>query len=108
MTRQEFQAALADLIRELQPTIEDDYRAYEDSDDDEPSMLLTVGADESGWSYQTGDTSFVGGAYGYACWGSVAVTRDDDAETLAAELICDLESDADEETHFFFDEEIAA
>jgi hypothetical protein len=105
MTRTEFQAVLADLIAELQPTIGDEYRAYDDCDDGEPSMLLTIGVDGTDWSYQTGDTSFSGGAYGYANWGSVAVTRDSDAMTLAADLLSDLESSVDdEETQFFYDE----
>ena len=102
-TRTEFQAALAALIAELQPTIDDDYRAYDDSDSDEPSMLLTIGVDAKGWSWQTGDNSYTGGAYSRADWGVVALTRDADAETLAAELLSNLESCADDETVFFYD-----
>lgn len=103
MNRNEFQSELAALIAVLQPTIMDDYRAYDDSDSDAPSMLLTIGVDSRGWGYQTGDTSYTGAAYGYANWGSVAITRDEDANTLAAELLSDLESTADEDTTFFFD-----
>lgn len=40
-----------DVKRQILP----EYRAHED--DDEPGILLTVGADgKGGWSYQTGDT----------------------------------------------------
>ena len=102
-TRTEFQAELADLIRGLQPTIGDDYRAYDDSDSDEPSMLLIIGVDAKGWGWQTGDNSYTGGAYSYANRGFVALTRDADAETLAAELLSDLESWAYDEAVFFYD-----
>ena len=51
------------LVAGLLPTIEDDYHV-EGAVDEEPSMALTVGANEEGnWSYQTGDNSFHGGAY---------------------------------------------
>jgi hypothetical protein len=103
-TRAQFQAELAELIADLQPTIGDEYRAYQDSDSDEPSMLLTIGADDTGWSWQTGDTSFTGGAYGYADWGSVAIGRGDDATTLAAELLADLECACDADVTFFYDD----
>ena len=100
-TRTEFQATLAALIAELQPTIDDDYRACDDSD--EPSMLLTIGVDAKGWGWQTGDNSYTGGAYSQAnYWGVVTLTRYEDAETLAAELLSDLESCADDETVFFY------
>jgi len=104
MTRTEFQIELAALIADLQPTIRDDYRAYEDSDDAEPSMLLTIGVDGDGWGWQAGDNSFTGGAYGYHSWGVVAIGRDDDATTLAAELLADLESSADGGVRFFYDD----
>lgn len=92
MHMEEFRADMVRLVAALIPEIMDDYRAYEpvldDSDDsDVPSMLLTIGADESGWSYQTGDNSYTGGAYGYADWSSVALYRDSDPESVADEII---------------------
>jgi hypothetical protein len=87
----ELQTEWAELIRALIPKIQDDYRAYDDCDnepDAEPSMLLTIGTDEafSSWSYQTGDNSFSGGAYGWPVWGVVAIYRDSDPAELAKEL----------------------
>lgn len=105
-TKAEFQKELAELIAALQPTIREDYRAYDDCEEDsEPSMLLTIGADSRGWGWQTGDNSFFGGAYGYAYWGVVGLTRYASAAELAGELLSDLESGADEDTKFFFDGE---
>lgn len=65
---------LAELVISVRNYIDDDCRAYED--DDKPGILLTVATDGLGkWSYQTGDTSFTGGAYGLPLWASVAVLR---------------------------------
>jgi hypothetical protein len=76
------------LINELIPTIADEYRSDgQESDDDTPSMDITVGADASGaWSYQTGDNSFTGGAYGYAHWGVSTLQRDSKAGDIAEDL----------------------
>ena len=90
MNIEEFRADMVRLVTALIPDIKDDYRAYEPEpgdDSDVPSMLLTIGADESGWSYQTGDNSSTGGAYGYADWSSVALYRDSDPESVADEII---------------------
>lgn len=103
--RDEFIAELAELARDLIPTIHDDYRAYEDADgvNDAPSMLVTIGVDESGWSYQTGDNSYTGGAYGYRYWGVGGLYRDSDPQEWARLIVEDLESAADDETRFFYD-----
>lgn len=90
MKLSEFHADMVRLVTALIPTIGDDYRAYEpepDDDSDVPSMLLTIGADESGWAYQTGDNSYTGGAYGFADWSSVALYRDSDPVETADEII---------------------
>lgn len=80
----EVAALLADLI----PEIRDDYRATDDADDDTPGMLVTVGADESGtWSYQTGDNSYTGGAYGYPAWGVGYLFRDSDPREVARGIV---------------------
>lgn len=83
------------LIIDLKPTIGDEYRAYEYHDIEEeniPSMLLTVGCDPStgNWNYQTGDTSYMGGAYHYDCWGSVAIYRRSNSRELAREIIAEI------------------
>jgi hypothetical protein len=86
MDRTEFVIDVAHLLRDLVPTIADDYRASGDASDDsdaEPGILVTIGADASGWSYQTGDNSYTGGAYGFATWALVYLYRDSDCAALA-------------------------
>lgn len=88
MNIEEFRADMVRLVTALIPDIQDDYRAYDDNEDDsEPSMQLTIGADAIGWAYQTGDNSCTGGAYGFADWSSVAIYRDSDPESVADEII---------------------
>ena len=73
------------LINDCKAEIDDECRAYEN--DDEPGIQLTVGWDGvRDWSFQTGDNSFTGGAYGYPHWAVVAVYRDTDAGELADEI----------------------
>lgn len=96
MNMQEFRADMVRLVAALIPDIGDEYRAYKPdpySDDDKPSMLLTIGADASGWGYQTGDNSYTGGAYGFADWSSVAICRDSDPENVADEIIAKFPDD---------------
>lgn len=72
----------AALLRLLKRDIGDDYRAYEDSET--PGMLVTFGLDADGnWSYQTGDNSYMGGAYGYAHWGLAYLDRRSNCKELA-------------------------
>lgn len=101
--RDEFLGELAALARELIPTIGDEYRASDDPSDDTPGMQVTIGADAKGWSYQTGDNSFTGGAYGCAHWGVGYLYRDTDPVAFARGILQDLEIQADEENCFFFD-----
>ena len=80
------------LLIQLKPTIGDDYRATDDPDDDKPGMAVTVGAtvtDDGGisWSYQTGDNSFTGGAYGHATWGIGYLYRRSNCADLANQLV---------------------
>lgn len=83
---------LAELIKQLKPTIEDDYRAYEEIDPEDagnpPSMLLTVGwsAESGEWSWQTGDNSCSGGAYFYPTWATVAIYRRSNSLELARDI----------------------
>ena len=83
------------LIKSLKPTIGDDYRAYDDCDGDDdstPSMLVTVGFTpetedkDCSWSYQTGDNSYTGGAYGHPHWGVVAIHRKSNSNEVANEI----------------------
>lgn len=76
---------LAALVRAVKADIGDEYRA--DPDDDIPGILLTVGWSVDGqWSFQTGDNSYTGGAYGYPHWGVVSVYRRSNARELAREI----------------------
>jgi hypothetical protein len=96
------------LVGHLVPLIRDDYRAYDYipdvEDGPEPSMLLTVGADASGWSYQTGDNSFTGGAYGYATWATTAIDRESNPADVAEHIISELR---DAERAYIFTVDIA-
>jgi len=76
---------LEGLVNAVKAEISDEYRASED--DDEPGIQLTVGWDgKKDWSYQSGDNSFTGGAYGYQHWAVVSVHRDTDADDLVGDI----------------------
>lgn len=88
MNATEFRDDMVALVASLITEIGDEYRATGcEPDDDTPSMDLTIGADADGWSYQTGDTSFTGGAYGYADWATVYLSRDSDPGKVADDII---------------------
>ena len=76
---------LSELVREIKPHIEDSYLA---EDETVPGIDLTVGwcPDNGEWSYQTGDNSFTGGAYGYPVWAVTRIYRRSNAQELAREL----------------------
>src|SRR4051812_21168140 len=86
------------LVAQLIPDIEDEYRAEGCEDSDEPSMTLTIGLNRKGWSYQTGDNSFTGGAYGYADWAVVTLDRECNPDDVAEDIIAQC---ADFETDVF-------
>jgi hypothetical protein len=80
------------LLISLKPTIADDYRATDDPDDDKPGMAVTVGATvtdggEISWSYQTGDNSYSGGAYGHATWGVGYLYRRSNCAEVADSMV---------------------
>jgi hypothetical protein len=87
---------IASLIKFLKTTIADDYRAYDDDDDDLPSMQLTIGCNTATgeWSYQTGDNSYSGGAYLYPTWAVVAIYRRSNSRELAREIVAQLHENA--------------
>ena len=88
MNADTFRTDMVALVEALIPEICDDYRASHcEPDDDTPSMDLTIGADVNGWSYQTGDNSFTGGAYAYADWATVYLSRDSDPGEVADDII---------------------
>jgi len=77
---------LAELCKEIKRDIEDDFRAFEESD--KPSIQLTIGwsAETGGWSYQTGDNSYMGSAYHYPIWAVTGIYRNSNCRELAREL----------------------
>lgn len=80
---------IAELVRSIKPAICDSYVEFEG---DTPSICLTIGHNpETGaWSYQTGDNSYTGGAYGYPNWAVGYVTRRCDSHQVARDLIAEL------------------
>lgn len=86
----DFHAEMVQLCTALIPDIDDDYRASEDPSDDTPGMQVTIGADADGWSYQTGDNSFTGGAYSYATWAVTSIYRDTDPRVWADDVVSQL------------------
>ena len=78
---------IASLIKSLKRDIGDDYRADEESTT--PSMQVTIGVDPStgAWSYQTGDNSYTGGAYGFHYWGVTAIDRRSNSREIAKYLL---------------------
>ena len=95
LTNAELDARLAamesewrDLIAALIPDIADEYRATDDPEDDMPGMCVTVACDDdvTEWSYQTGDNSFTGGAYGLPHWAVVSIYRGSDPTEVARKV----------------------
>lgn len=88
----------AALLRSLKHDIGDEFRCSDDAEDTMPGMLVTFGLDDAGeWSYQTGDNSFTGGAYGFAAWGCACLHRRSNCKELAqsafneaADLLADM------------------
>lgn len=80
------------LVTSLIPQIGDEYRATDDPDDNEPGMCLTVGftpeteEKDCSWSYQTGDNSYSGGAYGHPHWAVVYLSRDSVPSEIADDI----------------------
>lgn len=85
MNRRIFRRDVAQLVRAVRADISPEYRAFED--DDCPGIQLTIGTDGKDWTYQTGDNSFMGGAYQYPHWAVVAVYRSSNSYHVADEVI---------------------
>lgn len=90
------QVCVADLIRDLLAAPE--YAEFIDRSGKEfndarvcvdVGMDLTVSApdDLSDYAWQTGDNSYSGGAYAFPHWGVATLTRDSDADSIAAEIV---------------------
>jgi len=85
-----FQSEIENLLKFVKRTIQSDDRACED--DTLPGILVTVGADENddssfSWSYQTGDNSYTGGAYGFPHWAVISLHRRSNCRALAQDAV---------------------
>ena len=92
MDSEGFRDDLLDVIRYAISTVSPEDFASAIEEDEAPYNYLTVGMNDSGeWSFQTGDNSFTGGAYGYAHWAVVSVFEDSDPEEVYQEIVSQLE-----------------
>jgi len=84
---------LSELIDYLKSEIADDYRStIQEIGDENPMMDVTIGCDnELEYSWQTGDNSYTGGAYGYPHWAVVYLSPDDDTNRIVDSIIEQLE-----------------
>lgn len=81
-----------ELCKHVKSYIEDDSRASDSPDDDQPGIQLTIGADSGGgWGWQTGDNSFSGGAYHYPHWAVGYIYRDSNCREVAREMRAELD-----------------
>ena len=80
---------LSRLVRDIKLDIMDEHI---EEKGDTPSIQLTIGTDEDGWSYQTGEDSYAGGAYEDASWGLGYVTRRCNSREVAKDILSDLAS----------------
>jgi len=89
----ELKPQLVRLFKALKRDIGDDYRASDDPDDTTPGMQVTIGFtpetedSDYSWSYQTGDNSYTGGAYGHANWGVVSLYRRSNSKLVAEDCL---------------------
>ena len=88
------------LLIELKKQIDDEYRCSDDPEDTIPGMCVTIGSAHAisevtgkklkrtgAWSWQTGDNSYTGGAYGFPYWGVVSLYRDSNCRDLARDCM---------------------
>lgn len=90
MRERNFRPEMVRLIKMLKKSIGDEFRGSGSEDATTPSMDVTVGADADGWSYQTGDNSYTGGAYGYATWAVVTIDRRSNSREVADDIVSQL------------------
>lgn len=83
---------LDDTVYPDEETAGNALEACDEADEFAPvSETLTVGWTPSGgWSYQTGDNSFTGGAYGHPVWAVVYLTADSIPDEVAGEILDEL------------------
>jgi hypothetical protein len=83
-------AELIAALERIQTRIDDDCRAFEDSE--EPGIQVTLACNDDGTEYalQTGDNSYTGEAYSFPHWAVDGVYWDSDCAELADELLAQL------------------
>ena len=87
---------IVDTLNVLQQCIEDDFCV--DVDDPKPGMLVTIATtDGDHWTYQTGDLSFFGNAYGHRHKSVLYLYRDSNLQELAQTAVDELQDDLEEE-----------
>jgi hypothetical protein len=89
-------SALVRTVKDYVPTKSaSDAKDYVDplDPDGTPTITLTIGWSDKtdDWSYQTGDNSFTGGAYGYPIWAVVYVSLRCDSRELARDIRAQLD-----------------
>lgn len=79
-------SAIVRIVKKAIPKSDPDYIA---DGDDKPGIDLTIGADTTTgkWSWQSGDNSYVGGAYGFPTWAVTRVYRTTNSRDCARDLI---------------------
>ena len=91
-------AEICDLLKSLKRSedwrrLRQDWRRIADPTEhgETPYVQVTVGANEAGeWGWQTGDNSYVGGAYGYPYWGVVFLTGRSNCRQLAEDCVSEI------------------
>jgi hypothetical protein len=79
------------LLVSLKADIDDDFRASDDPDDNQPGMPVTVSTTNGiNWSYQTGDNSYTGGCYGHQHWSILSLYRNSNTLELARDAVNEL------------------
>ena len=80
---------IAALVRHVKSYVPKDDSDYIADEEDKPGIDLTIGVDvETGdWSYQSGDNSYMGGAYRYRDWGVTRVYRSSNSRDVARDLL---------------------
>tara|TARA_R110002126_G_scaffold53549_5_gene145365 strand:- start:196 stop:528 length:333 start_codon:yes stop_codon:yes gene_type:complete len=88
----ENKAFMSELVQIIE-VLKEQYAKYYIDDEEIECLQLTVGSNgeesEFGtikYDYQTGDNSYIGGAYGYRCWGIGYVYEDTDSKAMADQI----------------------
>ena len=89
MTEQEMIDEVIEVLGALLPTIEDDYRATDDPDDDQPGIMVTFATDADCGAvlWQSGENSYSGACYSLPYWGVVSLYRDSDVADVARDAV---------------------